>query len=131
MNSQVKYINHKDIDAEKWALCIENAENSRIYANIWHLDRTAIVWDALVYGDYKFVMPLPIRNKFGISYVYQPLFCQQLGIFPEPDTSITEEFQNALLFPYFCHIALPIQATLQTHKHTDLSPYHHQVALLA
>ncbi len=96
MNSQIKYINHKDIDAEKWALCIENAENSRIYANIWHLDRTAIVWDALVYGDYKFVMPLPVRSKFGFSYVYQPLFCQQLGIFPEPQTSVTEEFQKAL-----------------------------------
>ncbi|MBK6281900.1 MAG: hypothetical protein IPF54_03830 [Draconibacterium sp.] len=96
MNSQIKYINHKDIDAEKWALCIENAENSRMYANIWHLDRAAIVWDALVYGDYKFVMPLPVRSKFGFSYVYQPLFCQQLGIFPEPQTSITEEFQKAL-----------------------------------
>jgi hypothetical protein len=96
MNSQIKYINHKDIDAEKWALCIENAENSRMYASIWHLDRTAIVWDALVYGDYKFVMPLPVRSKFGFSYVYQPLFCQQLGIFPEPQTSVTEEFQKAL-----------------------------------
>ncbi len=96
MNSQIKYIKHKDIDAEKWARCIENAENSRIYANIWHLDRTAIVWDALVYGDYKFVMPLPVRSKFGFSYVYQPLFCQQLGIFPEPQTLVTIEFQKAL-----------------------------------
>ena len=97
MNSQIKYINHNDIDAEKWAHCVENAENSRIYANIWHLDRTAIIWDALVYGDYKYVMPLPIRKKYGFSYIYQPLFCQQLGIFPEPPTAIAIEFQKALL----------------------------------
>ena len=97
MNSQIKYINHKDIDAEKWAHCVENAENSRIYANIWHLDRTAVIWDALVYDDYKYVMPLPIRKKYGFSYVYQPLFCQQLGIFPEPSAAIAIEFQKALL----------------------------------
>lgn len=96
MKSQIKYIKHNDIDAKKWAHCILNAENSRIYANIWHLDRTANVWDALVFGDYEFVMPLPVRRKFGFSYIYQPLFCQQLGIFPEPNNSIAEEFQKAL-----------------------------------
>ncbi len=100
MSNQIKYIKHKDIDAEKWSQCIEIAENSRFYANIWHLDRTAIVWDALVYGDYKFVMPLPIRRKFVFSYVYQPLFCQQLGIFPEPSISIAEVFYNALFVKF-------------------------------
>ncbi len=96
MSNQIKYIKHQEIDTEKWELCIKNAENSRFYANIWHLDRTAIVWDALVFGDYEFVMPLPIRNKFGFTYIYQPLFCQQLGIFPEPSTSIAELFFKTL-----------------------------------
>ena len=96
MSNQIKYIKHKEIDSEKWAQCIENAENSRFYANIWHLDRTAIVWDALVLGDYEFVMPLPIRNKFGFIYVYQPLFCQQIGIFPEPSVSLAEQFYKTL-----------------------------------
>lgn len=96
MNNQIKYIKHAEIDAKKWTRCIENAGNSRIYANIWHLDRTAIVWDALVFGDYEFVMPLPVRKKYGFSYVYQPLFCQQLGIFPEPPASVAGEFYNTL-----------------------------------
>ncbi|GAB1453373.1 hypothetical protein MASR2M47_34290 [Draconibacterium sp.] len=97
MSNQIKYIKHSEIDCEKWATCIENAENSRFYANIWHLDRTAVVWDALVLGDYKFVLPLPIRKKFGFTYIYQPLYSQQLGIFPEPSISIAELFYDALL----------------------------------
>ena len=96
MSNQIKYIKHQDIDRQKWARCLENADNSRFYANDWHLDRTAIVWDALVWGDYDYIMPLPVRNKFGFSYVYQPLFCQQLGIFPTPSNSMAEIFYNSL-----------------------------------
>lgn len=90
--SYLQYIKHSDIDSEKWNQCIDGAQNSRIYAYDWHLDRTAIVWDALVLGDYDFVMPLPVRRKWGINYLYQPLFSQQLGIFPVPPKNI------ALLF---------------------------------
>jgi hypothetical protein len=96
MNNQVIYIKHQYIDAVKWDRCIENAGNSRVYANIWHLDRAAVVWDALVLGDYEFVMPIPVRRKLGFSYVYQPLFCQQLGIFPKPSNLIAELFYLAL-----------------------------------
>ena len=96
MSSQIKYIKHQNIDEEKWSQCIKNADNSRFYANIWHLDRTAEVWDALVWGDYEYVMPLPVRNKLGFNYVYQPLFCQQLGIFPGPKKLVAELFYHAL-----------------------------------
>ena len=126
MNNQIKYIKHSDIDSEKWAQCIENAENSRIYANIWHLDRTAIVWDALVYGDYELVMPLPVRKKFGFSYVYQPLFCQQLGIFPEPNAFIAAEFYK-LLFDKFRYIDIHLNArnpSIQKKEELDFLPRH-------
>lgn len=32
-------------------------------------------------GEYVAVMPLPVRKKYGISYLQQPLFCQQLGLY--------------------------------------------------
>ncbi len=38
-------------------------------------------WDALVLDDYEAVMPLTWRKKWGIKYLYQPAFTQQLGIF--------------------------------------------------
>lgn len=126
MSNQIKYIKHSDIDSEKWAQCIENAENSRIYANIWHLDRTAIVWDALVYGDYEFVMPLPVRKKFGFSYIYQPLFCQQLGIFPEPTAFIAAEFYK-LLFDKFRYVDIHLNAknpSIQKKKELDFLSRH-------
>ena len=96
MSELIKYISHNDIDERKWTRCIENAGNSRIYANIWHLDRTAVKWDALVFGDYEYVMPLPVRSKIGLQYVYQPLYSQQLGIFPNPSKQIAEQFYQSL-----------------------------------
>ncbi len=93
----IRYIVHKEIDSEKWNRCIDNSPNCRVYGYDWHLDRTAIIWDALVWGDYEFVMPLPYRKKWGVKYLYQPLFSQQLGIFPNPTEIIKEIFYTELL----------------------------------
>jgi hypothetical protein len=93
---QIHYIKHAQIDSDKWNRCIDGALNCRIYAYDWHLDRTAIEWDALVYGDYEYVMPLPFRKKLGIKYLYQPLFSQQLGIFPTPSKAIFDAFIDAI-----------------------------------
>jgi hypothetical protein len=87
-----KYLKHNEIDSEKWNRCIDNALNCRIYAYDWHLDRTTIIWDALVWGDYEYVMPLPYRKKMGIRYLYQPRYSQQLGIFPSPPPLVEETF---------------------------------------
>lgn len=87
-----KCLKHTKIDAEKWNQCINTALNSRIYAYTWHLDRTAVKWDALVWGDYEYVMPLPLGKKLGIKYLYQPAYSQQLGIFPSPPTKVSEAF---------------------------------------
>ena len=124
MSNQITYIKHQDINAEKWGRCIESAGNSRVYANIWHLDRTAVVWEALVWGDYEFVMPLPVRNKWGISYVYQPLFCQQLGIFPKPTKIIAELFYQKLLEKFrYCDVHINSQNTsIETEKGIEFLP---------
>jgi len=92
----LQYIKHEDVDSNKWNRCIDKAPNCRIYGYDWHLDRTAIIWDALVWGDYEFVMPLPFRQKWGIRYLYQPLFSQQLGIFPSPPNNIAVLFYTEL-----------------------------------
>ncbi len=94
---QIRYVEHKSIDSEKWSRCLESAPNSRFYANEWHLERATERWDALIWDDYEFVMPLPVRKKYGITYVFQPLFCQQLGIFPSPPEYIAGVFYQTLL----------------------------------
>jgi hypothetical protein len=38
-------------------------------------------WSALILNDYELVMPLTWRKKYGIRYLFQPPFLQQLGLF--------------------------------------------------
>lgn len=106
---ELQYIKHAEIDHDKWNACIDNALNSRVYANTWQLDRAATQWDALILGDYEYVMPLPTRKKMGIRYLYQPMFSQQLGIFPTPDKTIAALFY-AYLNKYFRFAALNLNA---------------------
>jgi hypothetical protein len=77
----VKYITHKDINKQAWDNCLNNAANQMIYAYSWYLDVVSPNWDALVLGNYEAVMPLTQRKRFTISYLAQPFFTQQLGVF--------------------------------------------------
>jgi hypothetical protein len=77
----IVYHKHSTIDKTKWDLCIEQAQNSLIYGYSWYLDILAPGWEALVLGDYKAVMPLTCNKKGLFSYLYQPFFTQQLGLF--------------------------------------------------
>lgn len=52
-----------------------------IYAYSWYLDIVSSGWEALVAGDYEAVFPLTRNWKFGIHYLHQPFFSQQLGFF--------------------------------------------------
>ncbi len=92
----LKYVKHDEIDYVKWDRCVSEASNSRVYALSWFLDRTAGYWDALVWGDYDFVMPLPVKRKFGIFYLFHPIYCQQLGIFSSPPAEIGQKFYQRL-----------------------------------
>ncbi len=94
----IRYLKHKEIDFEKWDKCIENAHNGIIYGYSWYLDITSHYWDALVKDDYQAVMPLPCRKKFGINYIYQPAFVQQLGVFSKEkaDTELINKFIESI-----------------------------------
>lgn len=93
----IQYLRHKEIDNEKWDRCIDSAPNGMIYAFSWYLDRLCPGWDALVEDNYTHVMPLPVRSKLGISYVFTPFFIQQLGIFgPDPGKIRTSAFLNEI-----------------------------------
>jgi effector-binding domain-containing protein len=53
-------------------------------------------WDALIYNDYEAVFPLPFKKKFGIKYLVQPVFCQQLGAFGSNVNVSTHHFLSAI-----------------------------------
>lgn len=81
MPSKIKYLLNKDINYHKWDKSLSASLNPYIYAKSWYLDLVAEDWDALILGDYKIIMPLPFNTKYGIYYIHQPIFTQQLGIF--------------------------------------------------
>jgi hypothetical protein len=79
--SDIKYLRRSEIETDKWNSCIERSSNGLVYAHSEYLDALATNWDALVLNDYAAVMPLCWRKKFGVNYLYQPAFIQQLGVF--------------------------------------------------
>lgn len=85
----IQYIAHNHIDQQKWDACIGQSSQGLVYAYSWYLNIMSPCWHALVLGDYEAVMPLTGRQKWGISYLYQPAFCAELGIFSK--ASVSEE----------------------------------------
>jgi len=51
-------------------------------------------WDALISKDYEYIMPLPVKYKYGLPYLVQPILTQQLGIFSKHtiDENLVQQF---------------------------------------
>lgn len=77
----IKYVIHENIDKKRWDDCIKESFNGLIYGYSWYLDIVAENWNGLIEDDYQAVFPLIAGKKFAISYLYQPKFTQQLGVY--------------------------------------------------
>lgn len=107
----IKYLTHNQIDKEKWDNCISLSFNGNVYAWSWYLDIVHPNWEALVEDNYKRVMPLTGGRKFGINYLYQPFFVQQLGVFSQKQLSsdVVSNFISSIPSKYrFAEIRLNI-----------------------
>lgn len=86
----IQYLTHDQIDKNRWDACVNQSVNGNVYAWSWYLDIVHPGWDALVEvieGNYLTIMPITKKKKYGISYLCQPFFVQQLGVFSlEPVT---------------------------------------------
>ena len=91
----IKYLKHSGIDKSKWDETVSRSVNGIIYARSWYLDIVSPGWDALVEDDYTAVFPLTHNRKFGVRYLYQPFFTQQLGLFTRDH--LTEKLVNEFL----------------------------------
>ena len=107
----IQYLRHKEIDKAKWDACISESFNGRIYACSWYLDIMSPGWDALIEGDYERVMPLTRKCKFGIKYLYQPYYTQQLGVFSKIDSKpFSAEHIFASIPKHFRYIDIDINS---------------------
>ncbi|WP_041734575.1 GNAT family N-acetyltransferase [Dyadobacter fermentans] len=83
-------LSRAQIDAQAWDNHIHHSRQCVIYALSWYLDVVCEQWQALIWpsaADFSIVMPLPMRRKFGRRVLYQPLFCQYLGLFSKDELS--------------------------------------------
>jgi hypothetical protein len=98
----IRYLKHDEIDMVKWDQCILSSFNGMIYAYTWYLDTVCENWEALVESDYERVFPLTAGKKYGICYLYQPFFTQQLGIFSKSilNAEIVNNFLNSIPSKY-------------------------------
>jgi len=100
---EIRHLQHTEINFEKWDACLLQASNSLIYAESWYLNIVSPAWEALIAGDYEYVMPLPLKRKFGIPFLAQPPLTQQLGVFSK--NKITEKIVRdfILKIPYLSY----------------------------
>jgi hypothetical protein len=106
---EITYLKHNQIDKAKWDECIDHSHNRIVCVQSWYLDIVSKGWEALVSADYEAVMPLTYGNKYGIKYLYQPFFTQQLGIFSRKELylELNEEFLSSIPLKFkFIDIAL-------------------------
>lgn len=94
----IKFLLNTELDLVKYDRCIANAAISRVYANSWYLNCVTDKWGVLILNDYEAVMPLPIRRKYGINYVYLAPWVQQLGVFSlsKIDENLLLDFMKAI-----------------------------------
>ena len=64
------------------------------------MNATSPNWDALILNDYETVFPLPIKSKFGFTYLSQPPFTSQLGAFGKLNLDIEFLFFNYIISHY-------------------------------
>lgn len=90
----IRFLDHEEINKERWDEVIKKSPNGFIYATSKYLDIMSPGWHALISDDYEFLMPLPVKRQFGFKRINQPVFCQQLGIISEKnsDEKIVNDF---------------------------------------
>lgn len=91
-------LTRSQINSQSWDDFIERSQQQSIYGLSWYLDIVCDDWNALVWPSvdyFEVVMPLPVKTKYKLTAIQQPLFCQYLGIFSQSD--LTGHQANAFL----------------------------------
>ena len=83
------FTENTDINRRLWDETIKQSKYGNIFSLSVYLDAVSPGWCALIKSGYSAVFPLPEKKKVGITYISQPFFNQQLGLFSlaEPEES--------------------------------------------
>lgn len=101
---EIIHLKHNEIDKNKWDRVVASSNFALPYFFSWYLDVVSPSWEALVSTDFQYIMPITTKKKFGVKYVIQPPFTQQLGILSNNipiDQTIVTDFLKKI--PYLIY----------------------------
>lgn len=114
----IRFIEHKNIDKQKWDRCVDQSLHPSVHGYSWYLDILCPNWSALVMDDYQAVFPLPIKTKFAIKYLLQPIFMRCTSIYSKSELNekVVNDFfdaipQNIKLINIYLKESLPFNRT--------------------
>ncbi|MGB0457127.1 MAG: hypothetical protein ACPGGH_02265 [Chitinophagales bacterium] len=118
-----RWVTREEIDDKRWNGVVHFAPNAMPYAYTWYLDAVAMEWDGLIAGDYEAVFPVPFRQKWGISYAYQPPFTQQLGMYSQQGSQVIDiEGALSLLVERFPLVEIQLNSGNAVPDHFNTKP---------
>ncbi|PLX10446.1 MAG: hypothetical protein C0597_16725 [Marinilabiliales bacterium] len=82
----------------RWDNCINNAINGNVFAYSWYLNILSDQWEALVLGNYDYIMPLFRKKKYNKDIYYTSKLGIRLGVFSSKLLSeeIVKKFIDAI-----------------------------------
>ncbi len=80
MKHLIRIIQNKDIDSLLWDRCVARAKNGDVFAYHWYLDAVYAKWYGIVLGNYKAVMPLPLKHFLSFKYSKNNIFSHNTNI---------------------------------------------------
>jgi hypothetical protein len=98
--SELIYLKHWQIDFDKWDKTILSSKTPLVFAESFYLNATSGNWGALVTKNYATVMPITFKKKYTQTYLSQPPFTSQLGIFGENNYDIETQFLSFIISKY-------------------------------
>lgn len=119
----MEFLHRKELDEGKWDEAVALSRAETLYPYSWYLDAVAVKWSALVMDNYRFVVPVVWKQKYGLKYIYQPFYTQQLGVFgqEEVDPEFMREVISVLYKKFrFANFNLNVKNLLGEHKKWSL-----------
>jgi len=94
----ISFLKCDKIDKAKWNQAVAASLYPTLFADYDFLSVASPEWCALIKGDYEYIMPLPVRSRMHISYIFTPFQFSRLGIFSKNriTAEIVREFFQAI-----------------------------------
>lgn len=86
------------IEDEQWNEFIARSPQAAPYGCTWYLDVVWPGWKAVVFREkerFLAVLPIKVSKKYGLSYVFNPPYCQYVGLFFDPAEKKSPAFDLA------------------------------------